>query len=90
MRKHLSTLLAIVFLLSLPMAGGAKDHDITRYGAKPDGVTMNTKAIQAAIDKMSAKGGGTVVIPDGQWLSGRIMLKSGVRFCSGPMVCCQW
>ena len=40
---------------------------------------LSTKAIQAAIDKMSAKGGGTVVIPDGQWLSGRIMLKSGVR-----------
>ena len=40
---------------------------------------LSTKAIQTAIDKMSAKGGGTVVIPDGRWLSGRIMLKSGVR-----------
>ena len=40
---------------------------------------LSTKAIQTAIDKMSQKGGGTVVIPDGQWTSGRIILKSGVR-----------
>ena len=39
---------------------------------------LSTKAIQTAIDKMSQKGGGTVVIPDGHWLSGRIILKSGV------------
>jgi polygalacturonase len=39
---------------------------------------LSTKAIQTAIDKMSRRGGGTVVIPDGQWQSGRIELKSGV------------
>ena len=39
---------------------------------------LSTKAIQRAIDKMNRCGGGTVVIPDGQWLSGRIELKSGV------------
>ncbi len=39
---------------------------------------LSTKAIQTAIDKMSQKGGGTVIIPGGQWASGRIMLKSGV------------
>ena len=40
---------------------------------------LSTTAIQTAIDKMSQKGGGTVVIPDGEWLTGRIILKSGVR-----------
>lgn len=40
---------------------------------------LSTKAIQTAIDRMSQKGGGTVVIPDGQWTSGRIILKTGVR-----------
>ncbi|MCR4914327.1 MAG: hypothetical protein K6A96_01015 [Prevotella sp.] len=39
---------------------------------------LSTKAIQTAIDKMSRRGGGMVVIPDGQWQSGRIELKSGV------------
>ena len=38
----------------------------------------STEAIQQAIDRMSRKGGGVVVIPDGQWTTGRIVLKSGV------------
>ena len=40
---------------------------------------VSTKAIQMAIDRMSKQGGGTVVIPAGHWLSGRIELKSGVE-----------
>lgn len=40
---------------------------------------LSTHQIQKAIDRMSQKGGGTVIIPDGQWSSGRIELKSGVR-----------
>lgn len=39
---------------------------------------MSTHAIQSAIDKMSAQGGGTVEIPNGSWQSGRIELKSNV------------
>ena len=40
---------------------------------------LSTKAIQKAIDRMSAKGGGTVVIPQGRWTTGRIELKSNVN-----------
>lgn len=40
---------------------------------------MNTKVIQKAIDKLAAKGGGTVVIPVGEWQTGRIELKSGIN-----------
>ena len=39
---------------------------------------LSTHQIQTAIDRMSRQGGGTVVIPDGQWTSGRIELKSDV------------
>lgn len=39
---------------------------------------MSTRAIQQTIDKIAAKGGGTVVIPDGKWSTGRIELKSNV------------
>ncbi|MBR1934126.1 MAG: family 43 glycosylhydrolase [Prevotella sp.] len=39
----------------------------------------STRAIQHAIDKMARQGGGTVVVPAGRWLSGRIELKSGVE-----------
>jgi polygalacturonase len=56
----------------------AKDYDITKYGAKGDSSTSNTKSIQQAIDDCSAKGGGTVVVPKGIFISGAIFLKKGV------------
>lgn len=37
-----------------------------------------TAVIQKAIDRLSGKGGGTVVVPQGQWLTGRIVMKSNV------------
>lgn len=39
---------------------------------------VNTNRIQLAIDEMSRAGGGTVEIPKGEWLTGRIELKSNV------------
>src|SRR5471030_1838010 len=53
--------------------------NIVKYGATPDGITLNTKSINAAIIDCSAKGGGVVVIPQGLWLSGPIVLKSNVN-----------
>lgn len=50
---------------------------IAKTGAKPG--KLSTAAIQKAIDRVSAKGGGTVLVPAGEWLSGRIMLKSNVN-----------
>src|SRR5688572_15252956 len=53
--------------------------NILKYGGKPDGVTLNTKSINAAIDACNKKGGGVVVIPPGLWLSGPVTLKSNVN-----------
>jgi polygalacturonase len=53
--------------------------NIKDYGAKSDGITSNTKAIALAIAQVVVKGGGTVVIPEGLWLTGPIELKSNVR-----------
>jgi polygalacturonase len=53
--------------------------NITRFGAKPDGITMNTEAINNAIDDCSKQGGGVVYIPQGIWLTGPIELKSNVN-----------
>ena len=53
--------------------------DITQYGAKGDGLTLCTEAVQKAIDEVSAKGGGKVVVPDGIWLIAPITLKSNVN-----------
>ena len=51
---------------------------ITDYGAKSDTSVMNTAAIQKTIDECSAKGGGTVVVPKGTFVSGAIFLKKNV------------
>jgi polygalacturonase len=52
---------------------------ITKFGAKPDGVTLNTRSINDAINASSKRGGGVVVIPTGLWLTGPIELKSNVN-----------
>ena len=50
---------------------------IKKTGAK-EGV-LSTAAIQKAIDRLAAKGGGTVIVPAGSWLTGRIELKSNIN-----------
>ncbi|MDP4210256.1 MAG: glycoside hydrolase family 28 protein [Bacteroidota bacterium] len=50
---------------------------ITQKGAKQD--EMPTKAIQTAIEEVSRKGGGTVIVPRGVWKTGRLSLKSNVN-----------
>ena len=55
-------------------------YNVRDYGAKGDGRTKDTAAIQRAIDAASAAGGGTVELPMGTYLSGTIYLKSNVDF----------
>jgi hypothetical protein len=52
---------------------------ITDFGAIADAKTVNTKAIQSAIDKCAASGGGVVVVPKGTFVSGAIFLKQGAN-----------
>jgi len=69
---------AALSLLALCSASvSAKTFDPSSYGAKGDGVTLDTRAIQAAIDA-AAKNGGTVAFKPGTYLSGSIFVKSGV------------
>ena len=53
--------------------------NIKDFGAQADGKTLNTQAINKAIQEVSAKGGGKVVIPEGLWLTGPIVLLDNVN-----------
>src|SRR5437762_7346980 len=57
----------------------AQDYNILDFGAVPDGKTMNTSAIQSAIDAAYKNGRGRVIIPEGIFLTGSIILKSNVE-----------
>jgi polygalacturonase len=62
------------------VSGGeaGKVFDVVDYGAKPDGRSLCTAAIQKAVDAASEAGGGTVRFPKGAFLSGAVRMKSGV------------
>jgi hypothetical protein len=67
----------LCLLLALASAAFAADFDVKSYGAAGDGRTLDTAAIQKAIDTAGAHGG-TVVFPAGRFLSGTITLGSNV------------
>src|SRR6218665_1528679 len=52
---------------------------VAKLGALPDGNTLNTKVINLAIENLSKKGGGVVLVPSGLWLTGPITLKSNIN-----------
>ena len=56
----------------------ARIYNIRDYGAKGDGVTLDTRAMQDAIDACNLNGGGTVLVPAGKFQIGAIELKSYV------------
>src|SRR5690348_16184491 len=71
--------LALFALLAAsPALAAPRICDPAQFGAKADGKTKDTRAIQAAIDDCAAKGGGTVTLAYGVYLSAPIVLKSNI------------
>jgi hypothetical protein len=60
------------------------NFNVTSFGATGDGKTIDTPAINRAIDAASAAGGGTVMFPAGSFLCYSIHLKSKVSLYLGP------
>jgi len=56
----------------------AKDYNVSMFGAKSNGTTMNTSSIQKGIDFISESGGGRLVFYVGRYLTGTVYLKSNV------------
>jgi polygalacturonase len=52
--------------------------DVRAYGAAGDGCTLDTPALQAAIDACHAQGGGTVNVPAGRYVTGSIFLRDNI------------
>ncbi|MEM6379416.1 MAG: glycosyl hydrolase family 28 protein [Bacteroidota bacterium] len=86
MMPHFHKNLIYILSLSIILASGCtlktevvSEHLITEYGAVSDGNTINTEAIQSAIDAVFKKGGGKVIVPAGEFLSGTLFMKDKVE-----------
>lgn len=56
-----------------------REVSLTDFGAVADGKTLNTEAFAKAIDALASKGGGTLNVPAGIWLTGPITFKSNIN-----------
>ncbi len=71
-------LIGVVVTCVLAGLAGAATYDVKSYGAAGDGKTLDTAAINKAIDAAAAAGGGTVHFPAGTYASHSIRLKSNI------------
>jgi len=69
-------LLALILIPTIQLS--AKDYNISDFGAKADGITINTSTIQKAIDYINENGGGSLIFGPGNYVTGSIYLKSNV------------
>jgi len=70
--------LELLFLCLASVSAQAAVFDITAFGARGDGKTLDREAINKAIATAAAAGGGTVNVPPGIYLTGSIQLRSNV------------
>ncbi|MEQ9290056.1 MAG: glycoside hydrolase family 28 protein [Cyclobacteriaceae bacterium] len=71
--------IGVLFLASMLLSCHEREvFDARDFGAVGDGKTINTRAIQAAIDECTQTGGGTVLIDGGTYVSGTLLLKDNV------------
>jgi len=79
-----STLLAAALLAAAPVALTAADFNVRDYGASGNGSTLDTAAVQRAIDAAVQSGGGTVIFPAGQYLCFSLHLGSNLTIHLDP------
>jgi len=70
---------SLMFVAGSAQAGPAPVYDVKAFGARGDGHTLDTAAINQAVEAAAAGGGGTVYFPAGTYPSFSIRLKSHVR-----------
>jgi len=67
-----------LLILLLPVAAYSEDYPASMFGIRSDGVTLNTRSIQYAVDLIHDRGGGRLVFEVGRYLTGSIHLRSDV------------
>ena len=65
--------------ISYPDFSNCPEFVITDFGAVPDDQQKTSEAIAKAIDAANEAGGGSVIIPEGEWLTGTVHFKSNVN-----------
>jgi polygalacturonase len=82
----MKTTLTLFLAMQLPLL--AATFNVRDFGTKGDGQTLDTAAIQSAINAAAQQGGGTVLIPAGRFLTAPLTLASGIDFhlAAGAMV----
>lgn len=78
MKKKRRVIPMFAFLLIIQLNVFAKDYNAKDFGARNDGVTLNSTIVQAAIDYISENGGGRLVFDSGVYIMGSVYLKTGV------------
>jgi hypothetical protein len=76
MTKFFVRLLILLWVPAAAMLGAT--YDVRNYGAKADAKSNDAPAIQSAIDACAAAGGGTVLVPAGNYLTGMLRFRSHV------------
>ena len=68
----------LLIISPITVGSATKTYNILDFGAKHDGKTLCTQAIQNAVDQCAEIGGGTVYFPAGTWLTGTIYLENNI------------
>lgn len=77
--KYRNYILVAAMMLVATVAEAAKTVSSTALKLVADGQTVNTPAIQRAIDNLSRKGGGTIVFEPGNYVIGTLELRSNIE-----------
>jgi hypothetical protein len=83
MRRRTVAIILVLIINSMVLVTSGQ-FNVKNTGAKGNGVTLDTKAMQKSIDMANAAGGGMVEIPAGTYLSGTLVLKDNVELHLNP------
>ncbi|MGA4643331.1 glycoside hydrolase family 28 protein [Limisphaera sp. 4302-co] len=76
--------LPLLYTLAASTAMPRSEWNVREFGARGDGQTPDTAAIQKALDSAAAAGGGVVRIPPGRYLTGTLQLRSHITLVLEP------